>query len=463
MKVFQSDQLEILSPQEREWVYNSNDAMLTREVDDVLESYIDSTTRATYDFCLRQLRPAFVMMRRGIKVELEARAIMAVEVSQQKAQMEQWLNQLADAVWDGPLNARSPKQLQNFFYEVMNIPPVTMNFKGVRRVTTNREALEKIYNNHEDARPIINAIFSVRDLTKNLNVLETKIRDGRFFTSFNPVGTKSDRWSSRTEFLGTGSNIQNITPRLREIFIPDPGFTLGYTDLEQAEARGVAFLSCDEAYIQACLSEDLHTSVCRFIWPELYWTGDFKKDRAIADRAFYRQFSYRDMAKRAAHASNYYAKPWTIARYLKIEQKVAEEFQDRYFGVFPGIRRWQSEVAQQLMLTRTLTTPYGRVRQFFGRPNDDATLRKAIAHLPQSTIAYYLDEGLCILAENHDPHDLQLLAQQHDAILWQSKDPYKTKEIVHKALHRKIKFPAGEYSIPAETKIGPNWKALQKI
>ena len=463
MKVYRTEDTETLSAQEREWIYNAHDAMLTREVDDVLEEYMTDTTRRTYAFCLRQLRPAFVMMRRGIKVELEARAVMAVEVSKQKAAMEAWLNQLADAVWDGPLNGRSWQQLQNFFYGVMKVPPITMNFKGVKRVTTNREALEKIYNNHPDTRPIINTILAVRDLTKTLNVLETKIRDGRFYTSFNPVGTKSDRWSSRTEFLGSGSNIQNITLRLREIFIPDPGMVLGYTDLEQAEARGVAFLSCDEAYIDACLSEDLHTAVSRYIWQELPWNGDLKKDRAIADRIFYRQFTFRDMAKRAAHASNYYAKPWTIARYLKIEQKVAEEFQDRYFGIFPGIRRWQSEVAQQLMLTRTLTTPFGRVRQFYGRPNDDATIRKAIAHLPQSTIAYYLDEGLCVLAENNDPQDVQLLAQVHDAILWQSHDPYKARDTIHEALYQEVKFPAGSYAIPAETKIGPNWKALKKI
>lgn len=53
-------------------------------------------------------------------------------------------------------------------------------------------------------------------------------------------------------------------------------------------------------------SGDLHTANARRIWArELPWTGDILQDRRIADRPFYRDFSYRDMAKRGSHLSNF--------------------------------------------------------------------------------------------------------------------------------------------------------------
>ena len=124
----------------------------------------------------------------------------------------------------------------------MKIPEIWLSFKGERRLSVNREALEKI-DEYMYARPIVSLILSCRDLYKQLDVLTEEIdEDGRHRTSYNIGGTETGRLSSSTSVLGTGGNAQNIAPELRRVFISDPGFKLCSIDLEQVEARDVGFL-----------------------------------------------------------------------------------------------------------------------------------------------------------------------------------------------------------------------------
>ena len=91
------------------------------------------------------------------------------------------------------------------------------------------------------------------------------------------------------------------------------------------------------------------------------------------------------MGKRGGHATNYYGKAITVARHLQVPVNLIEKFQNAYLGAFPGIPRWWTAIQQQLQEKGWIETPFGRVRQFFGRRHDDATLREAIAFNPQST------------------------------------------------------------------------------
>ncbi|MGH7239436.1 MAG: hypothetical protein ACREHG_05135, partial [Candidatus Saccharimonadales bacterium] len=101
------------------------------------------------------------------------------------------------------------------------------------------------------------------------------------------------------------TNLQNITEELRHIFIADKGYKLVGIDAEQSDSRMVGYmcglLFDDWTYLDACESGDLHTFVARLTWPDLGWNGNIKKDRKIADRRFYRHFSYRDTCKRLGH------------------------------------------------------------------------------------------------------------------------------------------------------------------
>ena len=218
----------------------------------------------------------------------------------------------------------------------------------------------------------------------------------------------------------------------------------------------MAYLGGDEAYIAACESGDIHTEAAKLVWPGLAWTKDQAKNREIADRVFYRWFSHRDMTKRGGHLTNYGGTPWTMAEKLKIERSVAEVFQREYFLAFPGVQDRFGQVGRQISTVGQLTTPLGRRRTFFGRTNDDATLRKAYAYEPQSTVADILNLGLLRVWWELDGGDFQILAQVHDAILVQ----YKRDEDLLRAVDlMTIPVRVGDrtMTIPVGITVGYNW------
>lgn len=457
MKIIETDLLpEQLSSSEALWTYNGLDAMVTLEVLEALLPNLSNATEATYTFERDMQAPALDMMRRGIRVDFQERDRTVARLEQQLARLRHILDRIADAVWDAPLNPNSPAQLQSFFYKTLHISPVHIIDKGERRVSVNREALEKISQYFWGAFPS-KLILSSREHSKKISVLKMGVDpDGRFRASFNVGATETGRWSSSENVYGGGTNAQNITEELRRIFVSDPLHMLAYADLEQAESRVVAYTSNCPAYIDACESGDPHTTAAMIIWPALKWSKDPKENREIAEAPFYRHFTYRDMAKRGGHASNYRATPFTISKHLKIPLHVAEQFQHAYFSAFPEIRTWHQRVAQQVQLYNKLTTALGRERHFYGRPNDDATLREAIAYEPQSVVGDVLNMGL--LRVWKEIPEAQLLAQVHDAILYQFlANDFSVVEHVAKAMCIPVQFGKRTMTIPVETAVGYNW------
>jgi len=73
----------------------------------------------------------------------------------------------------------------------------------------------------------------------------------------------------------------------------------------------------------------------------------FPPDRELAEREYYRGYSYRDITKRAPTAATTDGKPDTLAQQMKVETAVAEAFQAQYFRRFPGISDWHAWVAQR--------------------------------------------------------------------------------------------------------------------
>src|SRR5215469_5562752 len=266
---------------------------------------LHNKTPEIYDFTRALQGPYLEIMQRGFAVDTVARSEAAQDLRQRIASLNQTLQEFAHAVWSRPLNPRSPQQVQDFFYGKMRLPEVWSSVRGQRRLSTNREALEKL-ETYLYARPIVACILAIRDLSKQLEVFETEIdSDGRFRTSYNIAGTETGRPSSSSNAFGTGGNLQNIRPDLRYVFVADPGRKLCQIDLEQVEMRDQGFIiGClfdDWALLDACESGDAHTTNARLVWPSLPWTGDLRRDREVADLPYYRQFSYRDMAKRGGH------------------------------------------------------------------------------------------------------------------------------------------------------------------
>ena len=453
-----SDQLQI---------YNALDCCLTFEIHDSLKRLTNAEPIA-YSFARAMQAPALEMMLRGFKVDGLARRQGQEELREKLKRLDSILQQYAFAVWGKTLNPRSSKQLKEFFYGAMGLPEVWVSQKGVRKLSLNREALEKL-EVYFHAMPIIACILAVRDYSKQLETLVTEVdADGRMRTSYNIAGTETGRWSSSSNAFGTGGNLQNIAPKLRNVFIADPGWKLCGIDLEQAESREVGWLCGtlfnDWSYLDACYSGDLHTLTAKLIWPNLGWSGDAKRDRALADLPFYREFSRRDMSKRGGHGSNYYGTPFTMARHLKVPVSLMRSFQERYFEAFPCIRQWHTWVAGELQTTQRLVTPFGRERHFFGRPNDDSTLREAIAFSPQSSTGDRMNLGLWRVWK-HMP-EVRLLAQVHDAIYFLYR-PEQEAQVIAKALQLiDVKLTDARSGrtlvVPGEAKVGWNWASASE-
>ena len=509
MKVIKNTEIaaQELSKEQTLWVYCGLDCSLTSEIWSKLSKELDETTKHTYKFELDSLKPALSMMLRGLKVDEMKAGLLRAPLIKNRVKVERMLNLFANAVWDKDLNHNSPLQLKSFLYEWLNLPPVIAYTKGKQKVSTDKEALEHLRREYPRARPFCNSIITLRDIDKQLNILNCeRDSDGRLRTSFKVAGTETGRWSSSESPWGTGTNLQNITKDMREIFVPDEGNVLFYADLEQAESRVTAYIAGDQGYINACEGEDLHTQVVKMVWPNMGWSSDLAQNRELADRPYIGHFSYRDMCKRAGHGTNYGLSATSLGRHLKIKLSHATRFQLLYYGgvialsslerwhkqdkeggfhelidggtiigtgpsslvriqgAFPGIRKWHDETAKQLQLEGTLTTPLGRRRQFWGRLDEATTLRKAIAYVPQSTIGDLLNMGLYRVWNEMKDDGLQILGQVHDAILGQFPIG-KEAEIIPKILARMenpLEIKGRQMIIPSDCETGLDWKNMKK-
>lgn len=289
---------------ERLCVYNGLDCCLTQELKEKLIPQMDHWAWKTYRYQMALQGPILDMMWRGLRVNLDQRSRQRQALEQTQAKLQEILNKLSIEVMGMPLNPQSPKQCAELFYQVLNLPPVYA--KGKKNPTTDNQALESL-KQYFYARPFCNIIIQYRDIGKLLATLKAKLGpDQRMYGKFSVAGTETGRLSASKSNFGEGLNLQNQTERVKRMYVADPGMKLAYIDLEQAESRIVGLLAYalfgESNYLDACESEDLHTTVCRMVWPELAWTGNIKEDRhQIADQIFFRHFSYRDMAKRGGH------------------------------------------------------------------------------------------------------------------------------------------------------------------
>lgn len=470
-----------LTPQEQHQIYCGLDNCVTKEVREELEPIFQDHphSQTIYSF-ERGLQGAYLdIMTRGFAVDQPSRSAAITNLTQRINHLQKILHSLSFTLCDKSLNPRSSDQLKHLFYDTMKLPQKWISQKGVRKLSMNREVLENLFDHYLYARPFIALVLSIRDLSKQLEFFETEIDfDGRFRTSYNIAGTESGRPSSSENAFGTGGNAQNIAPYLRYVLVADPGKKIGNIDFEQVEARDVGFfegcLFRDWTFLDACESGDLHTTNAKRIWRELEWSGNPALDRAIADSVFYRGFSYRDMSKRGGHLTNYKGTAWTASRHLKVPIKIMEDFQARYClggrlstgeevePAYPAHCLYWQWCAQQLQTVGFSKTPFGRVRHFFGRPEDDTTLREFIANLPQSTTADRTN--LCLWRAWKYHPKIELLAQTYDSITFQYSESDDENAIIEQALDLmkiELRSPDGRsYIVPAEAKVGWNWGNL---
>lgn len=464
---------EHLSPFQQYQAYNCLDSCVTAQLLPVMRGLANENHSQTYAREMRLQSLCLEMSRKGFPIDQMGVLELIRQLDREATKAKNALHLFCTAVWGPLLNPLSWQQVEAFFYDFLELPPIWKydHKTKTRKRGTDRDSLEKLRDNYPSAQPFVNAILAYREATKLAGVFKKGLEPGtgRLRCSFSPSGTETGRLSSQTNPFGRGTNAQNLNDRVRRVVRAPEGFVLAYPDLKTAESFVVGFRTGSRAYIDACAS-DLHTTVSKLVWPSLPWTGELAKDKEIAEKPFYRFFSYRDMAKRGGHATNYYGMPPTIAKHLKVDKRFIEEFQHGYFEAFPEIPEWHLEVIARIQAEAKLVTIMGRERTFWGRSDDPATYREAIAFEPQSVVADVMNEGLmivqdwlireCDYARIMANTDAGLLAQVHDAGLFLIPID-GAQEILRTILELMVvpvEWPGlGTMSIPAEMSIGLNW------
>lgn len=478
-----------LSDSEIYWVYNGLDCCVTMEVFEKIEPQLDEVSRPIYERGMALVAPVMEMMLEGLETDQHRMNQLRYEFIEKLSELEHnWQRLLVEGLGlqadrtkrkgrkPVAVSPSSPKDVQYLFHTVLGIPEKTKRKKGQSgaSVTTDRAALES-FRSHFFAEPFVNYILAMRDQQKSISFLNTKSSDGKFHCSFNVAGTNTGRLSSSFADDGEGTNLQNITGKLKDVFVAPEGWMYVDVDLEQGDSRGVGAIAWNffveshgeefaGAYLDACESGDLHTTVCRMAWTNLDWGDDPSRWKSVATTPAYRDKSYRDLAKGLGHGTNYLGKPPTMAAQSKLPVDLIVNFQKNYYGAFPCIPAWQNETIHQLQTTRQLISPWGRRRFFWGDPRESSVINAAIAYAPQNTTGEFTNLGMLQLWHYRNQKNLPIrfLLQVHDSLVFLVRQDAINEMIplILEKLRVYLTLKKGrQFTIPHGCKVGWNYGA----
>lgn len=200
--------------------YNGEDALRTYECcTDLRQQITAQGFSELWQIELEKNEMALDMMRRGIAIDLKARAAMAGNLIQEKMKINSWLSTLIpQAFLEGhaPKNSKSEgwwastHQQKTLFYELLGLTPQTNRKTG--NVSLDDAALEALKKKHPEFFRLWEALAAQRSISVFHNTfLKAELeRNGRMKCSFNTAGTETFRWSSSTNAFWRGTNLQNI-------------------------------------------------------------------------------------------------------------------------------------------------------------------------------------------------------------------------------------------------------------
>ena len=410
------------------WNYNGLDAIVPVEaIPKQLESLRKQQNEETYERQRRLIEPLIYMSERGIKVDVTG---MAEYKEEQQKELDQLSEQL-NSVVGYEINYNSPKQLMQYFYSELGFKPYKKrNMQGQYNNSIDVDALKRLSRQGVKAAQIM---LDIRSLSKRISTylnIGKVDRDGRYRSSYKPVGAETGRLSSGETIFGTGGNQQNWPHDLLRFFLFDKGY-IGYSiDLSQIENRIVAYVGGVIPQIEAFENGiDLHALTASFILSKPY--NQISNEDGSSDLGDGRQ-SERFWGKKGNHATNYDVGYKTFALKNEMPESEAKRIIEYIHQAYPQIRGGYHLLIQNMLKRdRMVTNLFGRRRLFLGpiipsHPNVPAsacadTYRQAYAHLAQSTCADKINEqGLEYIYYNQELFKpVELLAQIHDSIVFQ--------------------------------------------
>lgn len=408
------------------WTYNCLDCIRTRECGEVELANLEKMGLVDQDaFQQRIFWPVLEAMKRGVRIDVKAREKLAMELLDEMQSVEAWFVR----VLGHPLNPKSSLQMQKLLYEDFRQPAIRLPSKGgfPGGLTTKDEALRKIAYREPLLRPLLRQVARYRTLGVLLSTFVNMPLDidGRMRTSYNICGTETFRFSSSENAFGSGGNLQNvpkggtededdillagmIVPNIRKVFIPDPENTIFDTDLSKADLTIVAWEG-DVPALKAMLKEgkDPYVETAR----EYYRDPTIVKMRE--DGTIHPKY---DQFKKFGHGTNYLGTPMGLASRIALSVHECERAQRWYFGKYPEIKKWHERTIAGLKSQRFVQNVFGNRRYYFDRI-DDSTFREAIAWIPQSTVALYINRIWLNLWDN--ARWIWVLMQVHDSLVGQ--------------------------------------------
>jgi len=385
------------------------------------------------------------MERRGVRVDAAALRRQSRELAERLWELEQQAYELAGERF----NLGSPKQLQALLFERLGLPAGKKTATG--QMSTAEDVLQELALDY----PLPKVILEHRTLSKLKSTYTDRLpaqihpMTGRVHTSYHQAVTSTGRLSS------SDPNLQNIpirTPegrRIRQAFIPEPGWVMLAADYSQIELRIMAHLSGDDGLLRAFASGlDVHRATAAEVF-------GVALDAVSTEQ------------RRSAKAINfgliYGMSAFGLARQLGIERGAAQEYMDRYFARYPGVRAYMDETRRRAIQTGYVETVFGR-RLYLpdlragNAQRRQAAERAAINAPMQGTAADIIKRAMlavdCELRTSGLP--ARMLMQVHDELVFEVT---ATAAAEVGARVRALMIAAAELQAPLEVEVGmgANW------
>ena len=451
------------------WHYNGMDSIATaaahpKQIEDLQRQ----GNIETYDRQRKLIPPLLYMMERGIKVDVSG-------MLEEQKRIGSYIDETAEILnrkvgFD--LNYNSPKQLQEYFYRELGLKPYKKrNAKGQWVETADEDAMKRLARKgHDEARIVLDLRRAKKRLSTYLNIGKVD-KDGRYRSSYKPVGAETGRLSSGETIFGTGGNQQNWPHDLLRFFLFDEGY-IGYSfDLSQIENRIVAYVGGIIPMIEAFeTGKDLHHLTASMIFGKPYDEISDKDGSSILGDGHQ---SERFWGKKGNHAVNYDYGYKSFALEYEITESEAKYIMERIHTAYPQIRQGYHLLIQSILKKdRTIVNLFGRKRIFMGPiiPNPPsvpkaaciATYRKGYAQLPQSTTADKInEEGIEYIYYNQeDFKSIEILTQVHDSVVFQIplSIPWKQHAEMLLKIQKSLETPMYwrdiKITVPADLSIG---------
>ncbi len=345
-------------------------------------------------------------------------------------------------------NIKSPKQLAAILFEKLGLPVIKKTKTGA---STDMSVMEELASQHE----LPDKIVSYRQVGKlkstYVDALPREINPetGRVHTSFNQTIAATGRLSS------ANPNLQNIPIRgelgreIRKAFVAEGNNILLSADYSQIELRILAHLSGDETLIDAFIKgEDIHARTAAEIF-------NVPLDKVDDDS--------RRKAKSVNFGIVYGLSAFGLSRQLKIPQREAKDFIDRYFGLYKNIKSFMDELLEEVR-ERGYTSTLMNRRRYIPDVNSKnrqaraAAERVAINSPIQGSAADLIKDAMIKISNKLKKEKLKsrMILQVHDELLFECP-PEEKSQIEALAVGEmegvfKLKVP-----LVVDTGWGKNW------